>query len=98
MRFTLETPRVLLNFSDAAWDEVVRARAEAAQQHYGLLLNLCHMTHAAGRQARGRPDKRRRGGSECEDELHGIKLVRLAASRLEAPRRAGRRGLLAETH
>jgi len=45
-------------------DEVVRARAEAAQQHYGLLLNLCHMTHAASRQARGRPDKSRRGGGE----------------------------------
>ena len=48
-----ETPRVLLNFADAAWDEVVRARAEAAEEHGGLL-HLCHMTHAAaGRRAAG---------------------------------------------
>ena len=67
----------MLNFADAAWDEVVGARAEAAQQHFGLLLHFCHMTHAASRQARRRPDEGLRAGGEGEDELHGIKLVRL---------------------
>jgi hypothetical protein len=64
------SPRVLLNFADAAWDEVVRARAEAAEEHVGLLLHLCHMTHAASRQARDRARERRNAGGEGEDELH----------------------------
>jgi len=52
----------LLNFADAAWDEVVGARAEAAEEHFGLLVHLCHMTHAASRQARRRPDEGLGGG------------------------------------
>ena len=70
MRFTLETLRVLLNFSDAAWDEVIRARAEAAEEHARLLLHFSHMTNAASRQARRRADEGLRAGGEGDDELH----------------------------
>ena len=49
---------------------------------------------AGARSARQKPSRWRRGLGRASS----FKLVWLAASRLEAPRRAGRRGLLAETH
>jgi hypothetical protein len=63
----------LLNFADAARDEVVRARAQAAEEHAGLLLHVGH-PDAGRRQARRRPDKSCRGGGEGDDELHGSNL------------------------
>ena len=60
----------MLNFADAAWDEVVRARAQAAEEHARLLLHFSHMTNAAGRQARGRAREGSGAGGKGEDELH----------------------------
>ena len=52
----------MLNFADAAWDEVVGARAEAAEEHFGLLVHIGHPADAGRRQARRRPDEGLGGG------------------------------------
>ena len=52
----------MLNFADAAWDEVVGARAEAAEEHAGLCLDLQRAAHAGRREARRRPDEGLGGG------------------------------------
>ena len=69
-RATPERGAYARTFADAAWDEVVRARAEAAEEHARLLLHLCYMTHAASREARGRGREGCGAGGKGEDELH----------------------------
>ena len=64
----------MLNFADAAWDEVVRARAEAAEEHGGLL-SLGDAGNAGRRQACRRPDEGLGSGREGEDELHRSNLL-----------------------
>ena len=65
----------MLNFADAAWDEVVRARAEAAEEHGGLCLDLQRAAHAGRREAGGRAREGRHASCEGEDELHGSNLL-----------------------
>ena len=62
--FTRETPWVLLKAPPRTprGDEVVRARAEAAEEHVGLRLDLQRAAHAGRREARRRPDEGLGGG------------------------------------
>ena len=62
------------NVADSARDEgLVRARAEAAEEHCGLCLGLQRAADAGRREAGRRPEGRR-GRSEGEDELHRSNL------------------------
>ena len=64
------------NVADSARDEgLVRARAEAAEEHVGLRLDLQRAAHAGRREARRRPDEGLGGGREGEDELHRSNLL-----------------------
>ena len=62
----------MLNFADAAWDEVVGARAEAAEEHGGLCLALQRAADAGRREAGRRAAEGGGSRREGEDELHLI--------------------------
>ena len=70
--FTRETPWVLLKAPPRTprGDEVVRARAEAAEEHGGLCLALQRAADAGRREAGRGAREGCGGGREGDDELH----------------------------